>query len=232
MRKVLLFIILATSGSMTFAQHRIFMEILENKKICNKEDQLTYFLQAKSFERRNEEHYYHYYSAGGNAYTTCIINQNECYVIYQTNNKKDFNEIKATITGMCPIEYARDKSVSYVCNTKRIQDVQVIFAGYSQAEKMYEIMVYQNPENHELPYSQADRQRPDEDKSLLVKKEKRKKKKSIHTTAASKPQQETAKTVVPATKSAPVVSNVTPAPGKKTTTIVKGTTTKAPSVMK
>ncbi|MCF8449385.1 MAG: hypothetical protein K9G49_05875 [Taibaiella sp.] len=164
MKHVLLFLLLTTSSGITYAQHNIFMEILENKKICNKEDELTYFLQANSFERQNEDHYYHHYALNGEFYTTCIINQNECYVIYRTNNAKDYNRIKATVTGTCHKEYAADRSVSYVCNTNRIQDAQVFFSGYSQAEKMYEIMVYQNPDNHEVPYAQSDRIAPEEEK--------------------------------------------------------------------
>lgn len=165
MKTVLLFLLLATSSGITYAQHNIFMEILENKKICNKEDELTYFLQANSFERQNEDHYYHHYALNGEFYTTCIINQNECYVIYRTNNAKDYNQIKATITGTCHKEYAADRSVSYVCNTNRIQDAQLFFSGYSQAEKVYEIMVYQNPENHEVPYAQSDRIAPEEERA-------------------------------------------------------------------
>jgi hypothetical protein len=166
MKHVLLFLLLATSSGITYAQHNIFMEILENKKICNKEDELTYFLQANSFERQNEDHYYHHYALNGEFYTTCIINQNECYVVYRTNNAKDYNQIKATITGTCHKEYAADRSVSYVCNTNRIQDAQVFFSGYSQAEKVYEIMVYQNPDNHEVPYAQSDRVAPEEEKVI------------------------------------------------------------------
>lgn len=159
MKKLFLFIMLVAIGGAASAQQEIFMQILENKKVCNKEDMLTYFLQAKSFERRANS-YYHHYPVGKQFYNTVIVNDNECYVTYQTDNAKDYNSIKATIAGMCVKELAADKSTCYVCNQKRIQDVQVIFLGYSEASKYYEILVYQNPDDHELPYNQADRIKP------------------------------------------------------------------------
>jgi hypothetical protein len=157
MKKVFLFIMLAFVCNAASAQKELFMQILENKKICNKEDELTWFIQTNSFERRNANHYYHRYVIKGMLYTTCIINENECYVTYQTNNVKDYNAIKSAIAGMCTKELAANKTPCYVCNQKRIQDVQIIFSGYSEMEKVYEILVYQNPEKHEPPYNQADR---------------------------------------------------------------------------
>lgn len=183
MKRMFLFLSLFVSCVMAYGQHSIFMQILENKKICNKEDELTYFLQAKSFDRANEDHYYHRYAVNGEFYTTCIINRNECYVVYQTDNAKDYNKIKAAIASLCDKELAADKSVSYICNSKRIQDVQVIFSGYLQAEKVYEIMVYQNPDQHEAPYNQSDRIRTEEP---VAKKKAVKKKKIVSKSAAPK----------------------------------------------
>jgi hypothetical protein len=230
MKKVLLFIILAASFSTTFAQYSIFMEILENKKICNKDDQLTYFLQSNSFERRNEEHYYHNYAVGGAFYTTCIINQNECYVIYQTNNAKDYEQIKAKITSTCAKEYAKDKSVSYICSKGRVQDVQIMFTGYSQAEKIYEILVYQDPEHHELPYSQADRKSPEDDRAQAVKKQV--KKKAHRTTVAAKAPAEKSGASAPAPKPAPAPVKPAPPTVRKGKPSVTTTKTTVPSVMK
>jgi hypothetical protein len=178
MKKMILFLFLVTGSVVSFGQYELFMEILENKKICNKEDELTYFLQSKSFERQNEDHYYHYYTVDREMYTTCLINQNECYAIYHTDNASDYNKIKAAITKTCQKEYAADKSVSYICNEGRIQDVQIIFSGYLQMDKVYEIMIFQNPNHHELPYNQADRPKPVEKK--VVKKTKAKAR-SVHT---------------------------------------------------
>lgn len=159
MKKWFLFIMLLWVCGAASAQQEIFMQILENKKVCNKEDMLTYFLQTKSFERRANS-YYHRYAVGREFYTTCIVNDNECYVTYQTDNAADYNKIKTTITGTCAKELAADKTPCYICNYRRIQDVQVIFLGYSETSKNYEILVYQNPEDHELPYYQTDRVKP------------------------------------------------------------------------
>ncbi len=174
MKKLLLSALLAASCNGVFAQHSVFMHIIENKMICNMEDELTYYLQANSYERQNENRYYHYYAEGGQAYYALVINENECYVTYRTDNSSDYNKIRNSITSTCTKELAGDRarSESYVCNTKRAQDVQIIFTGYSQKDKYYEILVYQNPERHELPYDQADRVVPEE-KTVVAKKAKK-----------------------------------------------------------
>ncbi len=152
MKKILLLFILIGSYNAVSAQYSIFMQIIENKKICNKEDELTYFLQAHSFVRGNENRYYNSYPVDRDMYTTCIINENECYVTYRTNNKKDYEKIKEQISSTCAKELAADKSVSYACNYKRVQDVQIMFIGYSEKNKTYDILIYQNPDMHEDPY--------------------------------------------------------------------------------
>jgi len=159
MKKILLTLLISLPCCAAMAQHSLFMQILENKKICNKEDELTYFLQAKSFVRNVENQYQHHYAVGGTFYTTTIVNDNECYAIYRTNNVKDYNKIKATITSMCSKELAADKTVCYVCDIQRIRDVQIMFSGYSEKDKNYEILIYQNPKEHEVPYNQSDRVR-------------------------------------------------------------------------
>src|ERR1043165_7472628 len=104
MKKVALFIaFMSVCGSM-MAQHSIFMQVIENKMICNKEDELTYFLQAHSFERQNENHYYHHYAQKLDFYFCLIINDNDCYITYRTDNAKDYNKIKAEITKAYPKE--------------------------------------------------------------------------------------------------------------------------------
>lgn len=164
MRKVFLFMVTIISCNASFAQMSLFMKLIENKMICNKEDQFTYFLQSNAYERRNENHYYHYYVERGQAYYVDIINENECYAIYRTDNAKDYSRIKTAITTACAKEYAKDKSVSYICNNRRVQDVQIIFDGYSKDGGYYEVKVFQNPGAHELPYNQADRSAPAYDK--------------------------------------------------------------------
>ncbi len=224
MKRVLLFIILISSCGFSFAQKGIFMHILENKMICNKEDELTYFLQAHSYDRQNENHYYHRYAEGGQFYYSLLINDNDCYVIYRTDNAKDYNKIKAEITGTWPKELAADNSVSYVLNNKRVRDVQIIFPGYSQKDKFYEILVYQNPEQHELPYNQANRIMPDADKPVVTKKVKKQARKQVaHSTEVKA---ESAKTVTPA----PVKTSAVPAPVTKPNPTPKTTT--PPSVTK
>lgn len=176
MKRLFLFLLLAGVYSAASAQQEIFMQILENKKVCNKEDMLTYFLQTKSFERMANS-YYHHYPVGKRFYNTVIVNDNECYVTYQTDNAQDYNRIKMAITGMCAKELAADKTPCYICNQKRIQDVQVIFLGYSETSKYFEILVYQNPEDHEPPYNQADRVKPGQDKASVKAKKSTKKRK-------------------------------------------------------
>ena len=160
MKKLFLFLALLSVCNIVSAQQEIFLQVLENKKVCNNEDELTYFLQTKSFERKNENHYYHHYAVGKEFFTTCIINTNTCYITYQTNNVKDYNAIKKTIEGMCAKELSHSKTPCYICDQKRMRDVQVIFSGYSEMSRNYEILVFQNPENHEPPYDQADRVKP------------------------------------------------------------------------
>jgi hypothetical protein len=157
MKKLFLSVIATIACQAAFCQMSIFMKIIENKMLCNKEDQFTYFMQANNYERQNENHYvYHYYS-GKDMYFVDIINENECYATYRTDNVKDYNRIKTAIAGKCAREYSGDKSLSYVCNTRRVQDVQIIFEGFSTEQQAYEIKIYQNPNAHEVPYSQSDR---------------------------------------------------------------------------
>lgn len=160
MKKLFLFLALISVCELASAQQELFLQVLENKKVCNNEDELTYFLQTKSFERKNENHYYHYYAVGKEFYTTCIINTNTCYITYQTDNVKDYNSIKKTIEGMCTKEVSRDKMPCYICDQKRMRDVQIMFLGYSQMSKNYEILVYQDPEPHEPPYNLTERVKP------------------------------------------------------------------------
>lgn len=160
MKKVLLFAGIILSCNASFAQMSVFMKMIENKMLCNKEDQFTYFLQTNSYERKSGNHYLHYYNEGNNAYFVDIENENECYITYKTDNVKDYNRIKARITTACAKEYAKDKTVSFICNSMRVQDVQIIFVGYSTESEAYEIKVYQNPHSHELPYNQSDRAVP------------------------------------------------------------------------
>ncbi len=235
MKKLLLFVLATAAFNVSFAQYDVFMEMLENKKICNREDQLTYFLQSRSYERQNEDHYYHREAVNGRFTTTCVINQNECYVVYQTDNAKDYNKIKSTITNNCHKEFAADKSEYYVCNEKRMQDVQVIFNGYLQEEKTYEILVYQNPDSHEHPYMQTDRVAPGEDKVQPAHKAKKKLKAKPAApkseaakapAAATVPATKTAATAAPAPKpAAPAVkapaSGLKPAPSLKPAPPVK-----------
>jgi len=157
MKKLLLFVIIIMSGHAAFCQMSVFMKMIENKMICNKEDQLTYFLQANGYERQSGNNYLHNYTEGHEAFYTAIVNENECYALYRTNNLKDYNRIKNTITGKCAREYAADKSMCYVCNAMKVQDVQIIFTGYLQASQSYEIKIFQNPNPHKLPYAQSDR---------------------------------------------------------------------------
>jgi len=205
MKKVFLTALLGVNVLSAMAQKGIFMEILENKKICNKEDQLTYFLQTNSFERDVENRYVHKYAVNGKFYTTTIINEMECYVIYQTNYAKDYNDIKAAITSTCAKELAADKSEYYVCNKGRVQDAEITFDGYLEDDKVYEIKVYQNPDGHELPYNQADRVVPGTNKPAakpVIKKKRR---------ALPKVQSpETSATVVPSKNATPAAPNVVP----------------------
>jgi hypothetical protein len=157
MKKLLLLAVLLISGSGAYCQMNIFMKIIENKMICNKEDQFTYFLQSNSYERKNENNYMHYYTERGEPYYVDIINENECYATYRTNNVKDYNQIKSAISTACPKEYSKDKAVSYICNSRRVQDVQIIFVGYSKENDSYDIEIFKNPHSHELPYRQSDR---------------------------------------------------------------------------
>lgn len=220
MKKLLLFVLATAAFNVSFAQYDVFMEMLENKKICNREDQLTYFLQSKSYERQNEDRYYHREAVSGRFTTTCVINQNECYVVYQTDNAKDYNKIKSTITNSCHKEFAADKSEYYVCNEKRMQDVQVIFNGYLQEEKTYEILVYQNPDSHEQPYLQTDRVAPGADKAQPAHKAKKKVK-----AKAAAPKGEPAKTPATASKPKPAAAAQAPKPAapavKATSTALK-----------
>lgn len=213
MKKVFLTAMLGVSVLSAMAQKSIFMEILENKKICNKEDQLTYFLQSNSFERGLENRYVHKYVDGGKFRTVTIINEMECYVIYQTNYAKDYNDIKAAITSTCAKELAADKSEYYVCNKGRVQDVEITFNGYLEDEKVYEIKVYQNPDGHELPYNQADRVVPGTNKPAM--KPVAKKKRRLPKVQVS----ETSATVVPSKNATPSSPQVVPT--SKTTGPVK-----------
>lgn len=231
MKKFFLFVAMAAAANVSLAQYPIFMEMLENKKICNKEDQLTYFLQSKSFERGLENAYTHRYAVNGKFYTTTIVNQNECYVSYQTNNAKDYNQIKNEITKTCHKEYAADKSEYYVCEEKRMHDVQVIFNGFLSEEGIYEIMVYQNPDGHESPYKETDRVAPADEmpkpgKKLI------KKKKTVAAKSTTVPASAEVKTTAPvpaqapATKAAPAKAaapavNAPSAPVKAANTSVK-----------
>lgn len=215
MKKVFLTVLLGVNVVSAMAQKSIFMEMLENKKICNKEDQLTYFLQSNSFQRDVENRYYHRYAVNGRFYTTAVLNEMECYAVYQTNYAKDYNEIKAAITALGVREMAADKSEYYVCNKGRVRDVQVIFNGYLEDEKVYEIKVYQNPDEHELPYNQADRVTPVANKPVA--KPAAKKKRRLPKVQAP----ETAATVVPSKNATPSSPNVVPQ--VKTTGPVKKT---------
>lgn len=193
--------LMAVVAGTASAQKSIFMEMLENKKICNKEDQLTYFLQASSFERGNENRYYHRYAVGGKFFTTCIINENECYVIYQTDNARDYNDIKAAITPMCAKEFAADRSEYYVCNKGRIQDAEITFNGYLANDKVYEIKVFQDPEVHELPYSQADRVVPGSNNAPAGATKKNTRRKPVKSTATA-----TAASVAPSKNATPAAA--------------------------
>jgi hypothetical protein len=181
------------------------MEMLENKKICNKEDQLNYFLQSKSFERGLENTYTHRYAVNGKFVTARVVNQNECYVSYQTNDAEDYNKIKNEITKACHKEYAADKSDYYVCEERRMHDVQVIFNGFLSEEGIYEILVYQNPDGHESPYKETDRVAPADEMPKPGKKSMKKKK-----TVVAKPATTPATSEVKATTTAPA-----PAPATK-----------------
>lgn len=218
MKKVFLTALLGLNVLSAMAQKSIFMEILENKKICNKEDQLTYFLQSSSFERSVDNRYYHRYAVNGKFYTTTIINEMECYVIYQTNYAKDYNDIKTAITNSCAKELAADKSEYYVCNKGRVQDVQITFDGYLEDDKVYEIKVYQNPDGHELPYNQADRVVPGSNKPVQQAVVKKKKK-----AATSAPAPSAAAVTMPSKTATPTSPNVAP-PVKWTGPVKKAST--------
>ncbi|MBX2907661.1 MAG: hypothetical protein KF744_16570 [Taibaiella sp.] len=222
MKKVFLTALLGVGVLSALAQKSIFMEILENKKICNKEDQLTYFLQSNSFERGVDNRYYHRYVVNGKFYTTTVINEMECYAIYQTNYAKDYNDIKAAITSSCAKELAADKSEYYVCNKGRAQDVEITLEGYLEDEKVYEIKVYQNPDGHELPYNQADRVVPVTNKPA-AKPVTKKKRKALPKVQAA----ETAATVVPSKTATPASPHVVPT-SKTTGPVTKNA---APPVM-
>lgn len=231
MKKFFLFVAMAAAANVSLAQYPVFMEMLENKKICNKEDQLTYFLQSKSFERGLENTYTHRYAVNGRFYTARVVNQNECYVSYQTNDAKDYTRIKNEITKTCHKEYAADKSEYYVCEEKRMHDVQVIFNGFLSEEGIYEIMIYQNPDGHESPYKETDRVAPADEMPKPVKKL-IKKKKTVAAKSTTVPASAEVKTTAPvpaqapATKAAPAkpaapAVNAPSAPVKAANTSVK-----------
>ncbi len=203
MKKFFLFVAMAAAANVSLAQYPVFMAMLENKKICNKEDQLTYFLQSKSFERGLENTYTHRYAVNGKFFTVKVVNQNECYVSYQTNDAKDYNKIKNDITKSCHKEYAADKSEYYVCEERRMHDVQVIFNGFLSEEGIYEILVYQNPDGHESPYKETDRVAPADEMPKPGKKSIKKKKAVVAKPATSDVKTTTmAPAPVPATKAA------------------------------
>ncbi|MBL7690022.1 MAG: hypothetical protein JNM41_00395 [Flavipsychrobacter sp.] len=202
MKKFFLFVAMAAAANVSLAQYPVFMEMLENKKICNKEDQLTYFLQSNSFERGLENTYTHRYAVNGKFFTARVVNQNECYVFYQTNDAKDYNKIKNEITKTCHKEYAADKSEYYVCEERRMHDVQVIFNGFLSEEGIYEIMVYQNPDGHESPYKETDRIAPADEMPKPGKKVMKKKKAVVAKSAAA--------------QASPDVKTTTPAPAPAT----------------
>jgi hypothetical protein len=157
MKRAILVLLALWTGMAARAQKDVFLQVLENKKVCNKEDVLTYFLQANHFERRANSYYYHY-PVGKRFYNTVINNENECYVTYQTDNAADYKSIYNEITASCAKETSPNKAATcYVCNYRRMQDVQVTFLGYNETNRYYEILVYQNPEMHEPPYYPADR---------------------------------------------------------------------------
>lgn len=156
MKRVLLSVFVASLANCASAQYSVFMKMLENKKICNKEDELTWFLQTNAFDRDINGYYSHQYVVGHHAYTASVLTQNECYVIYHTNEKKDYQRIFETISATCNEELAKDKTPSYICNKGRLRDVQVIFNGFSEKDNNYEIKVYQDPEEHQKPYYPSD----------------------------------------------------------------------------
>lgn len=211
MKKFFLFVAMAAAANVSLAQYPVFMEMLENKKICNKEDQLTYFLQSKSFERGLENTYTHRYAVNGKFFTARVVNQNECYVSYQTNDAKDYNKIKNEITKTCHKEYAADKSEYYVCEERRMHDVQVIFNGFLAEEGIYEIMVYQNPDGHESPYKETDRVAPADEMPKPGKKT-TKKKKSVVAKPAATPATSEVKTTSPVSAPAPATKAAAPKP--------------------
>jgi len=166
MKQTFLFLAALCAAAGAHSQTAIFMKMIENKMICNREDQFTWFLQSNSYERTDQDHYVHYYTEGREQYYVNISNENECYITYRTDNVKDYNRIKTAITNACAKEYAADKlrTASCICNSRRVQDVQIIFAGYSQEAKAYDIKVFQNPSPHQVPYAQSDRVAPGYDK--------------------------------------------------------------------
>ncbi len=152
MKKVILPLLLVVATLGAHAQQSLFLQMLENRKMCNMEDQFTWFLQTNGFLRANENTYTRQYAEAGQFFTTTVLNPDPCYVIYRTDNPKDYNRIMKTITSDCRKELSRNKSECYICDTKRMHAVQVIFAGAAQISGQYEIMVYQNPGIHEEQY--------------------------------------------------------------------------------
>lgn len=150
MRKVLLLLIAIFSVHASHAQYGIFKHAIENKLLC-KEDRFVYFLENNSFSRDGNT-FYHQYVENGQIYNSKITYDNPCYVIYNTDNVEEYKRIAADVKEVSEKRYTSDKREYYVCDTRNVHNVQIIFLGFLPRAGAYEIKVYQNPDWEEISY--------------------------------------------------------------------------------
>src|SRR4051812_42188237 len=125
MKKALFSLLLLAAANTSFSQDQVFMRLLENKILC-KEDRLVNFLETNSFARSHRS-FHREYSYNAQLFYTDIVYDNECYAIYRTNSRKEYNSIVHSVAEICNKEVGPKNGTYYSCNIHHIYGVQVVF---------------------------------------------------------------------------------------------------------
>lgn len=142
MKKIVLLAATVLSSHASFCQPEVFMKLIENKLLCT-DDRLVNFLETNGYTRTHHT-FHRQFPDQGKFYYSAIINDNMCYATYRTDNKREYEMIKARIQKLCAQEPVNDRMPVFNCNVQRMYNVQITFLDYLTERNAYEIKIFQN----------------------------------------------------------------------------------------
>ena len=127
MKKLLTLIVLVFTCSSVYSQHHVFMGLLQDRIISNREDMTNYLVESSFIQHGTTfDKDYTALNTTTRDYKVSINTERDGYIIYKTNQISEYNSIKRTVN-----EMTTNGNHCYFHRCDNINDVDVLFMGFN-----------------------------------------------------------------------------------------------------